>query len=217
MVAVVAHLAYGIALGVLLTADWMRQLPAPGEIDRSSRNHRWVGATMTADSRGDASSLGRVAEVGPKVAAVVARPACSTGRVAMSRTAVALRCGAKSDDGFGTADSSRGDRPIEDYGLIGDTRCAALVASDGSIDWMCVPRFDGPPVFGRLVGGPDAGTFRAWSAGSASVIVRRYRPETASLETTWRTEAAGSRSRRNDCRGDRRPVTFELARASAGC
>lgn len=88
----------------------------------------------------------------------------------------------------GPADpSTRGERPIEDYGLIGDTRCAALVASDGSIDWMCVPRFDGPPVFGRLVGGPDAGTFGLGPSGEASVIVRRYRPETASLETTWST------------------------------
>jgi GH15 family glucan-1,4-alpha-glucosidase len=79
-------------------------------------------------------------------------------------------------------------RPIEDYGLIGDTRTAALVASNGAIDWMCVPRFDGPPVFGRLVGGSDAGTFRLGPSGEANVIARRYRPETTSLETTWRAE-----------------------------
>ena len=84
--------------------------------------------------------------------------------------------------------SARAERPIEDYGLIGDTRTAALVASDGALDWMCLPRFDGPPVFGRLVGGSAAGTFRLGPSGEATVIARRYRPGTASLETTWRTE-----------------------------
>jgi GH15 family glucan-1,4-alpha-glucosidase len=77
--------------------------------------------------------------------------------------------------------------PIADYGLIGDTRTAALVSSDGAIDWLCVPRFDGDPVFGRLVGGPEAGSFRLGPAGDGSVARRRYLPESATLETTWAT------------------------------
>ena len=75
--------------------------------------------------------------------------------------------------------------PIGDYGLLGDTRTAALVSSDGAIDWLCVPRFDGEPVFGRLVGGPLAGSFRIGPARRAAVAERRYRPHTATLETTW--------------------------------
>jgi GH15 family glucan-1,4-alpha-glucosidase len=75
--------------------------------------------------------------------------------------------------------------PIEDYGLIGDTRTAALVSGDGAIDWLCVPRFDGEAVFGRLVGGPAAGTFRIGPAPPATIQERRYRSRTASLETTW--------------------------------
>src|SRR4051794_14172013 len=92
-----------------------------------------------------------------------------------------------------TPHASRGgpqapDVPIEDYGLLGDTRTAALVSSDGSIDWMCIPRFDGQPVFGRLVGGPTAGGFRLAPAHAATVISRSYRPDSATLETTWQTK-----------------------------
>jgi GH15 family glucan-1,4-alpha-glucosidase len=81
-------------------------------------------------------------------------------------------------------------RPIADYGLIGDTRTAALVSSDGAIDWLCAPRFDGEPVFGRLVGGPAAGTFRAGPTSPTAPISRRYRPASATLETVWATGAA---------------------------
>ena len=75
--------------------------------------------------------------------------------------------------------------PIDRYGMLGDTRTAALVSDDGAIDWLCVPRFDGEPLFGRLVGGPPAGTFRAGPAGPATIVERRYRRHTATLETTW--------------------------------
>jgi GH15 family glucan-1,4-alpha-glucosidase len=78
-------------------------------------------------------------------------------------------------------------RSIADYGLIGDTRTAALVASDGAIDWMCVPRFDGEPVFGALVGGDEAGCFRAGPRDRATPRARRYRRDTATLETVWAT------------------------------
>jgi GH15 family glucan-1,4-alpha-glucosidase len=75
--------------------------------------------------------------------------------------------------------------PIGNYGLLGDTRTAALVSSDGAVDWLCAPHFDGEPVFGRLVGGPPAGTFRVGPAGPATVVQRRYRRHTATLETSW--------------------------------
>jgi len=77
--------------------------------------------------------------------------------------------------------------PIADYGLLGDTRTAALTSSEGSLDWMCVPRFDGEPVFGSLVGGPAAGAFRLGPAEAAPVVDRRYHKNSATLETTWAT------------------------------
>ncbi|HJR24600.1 MAG TPA: glycoside hydrolase family 15 protein [Acidimicrobiales bacterium] len=78
--------------------------------------------------------------------------------------------------------------PIGDYGLIGDTRSAALVAPDGSIDWWCVTRFDDPPLFGRLVGGDPAGTFSIRPDEEAHDLRRAYRPDTVTLTTTWGVE-----------------------------
>lgn len=74
---------------------------------------------------------------------------------------------------------------IADYGLLGDTRTAALVSSNGSLDWMCAPAFDGEPIFGALLGGPEAGWFAACPAGPATMVSRRYWGNTATLATTW--------------------------------
>jgi GH15 family glucan-1,4-alpha-glucosidase len=80
--------------------------------------------------------------------------------------------------------------PIGDYGLIGDTRSAALVAPDGSIDWWCVPAFDNPPLFGRLVGGEAGGAFQISPAEPIRATQRAYRPDTATLVTTWSVDGA---------------------------
>lgn len=81
---------------------------------------------------------------------------------------------------------------IEEYALIGDQRGAALVRRDGSIDWLCLPRFDSAALFARLLGTSEHGFWQLAPAladgASASVPVRRYAGETMVLETEWVTE-----------------------------
>jgi GH15 family glucan-1,4-alpha-glucosidase len=76
------------------------------------------------------------------------------------------------------------------YGLLGDTRTAALVDSRGSIDWLCLPHFDGAPVFARLLAGHAGGHFAVGPAGPAELVARRYRPRTAVLESEWAVGSA---------------------------
>ena len=80
--------------------------------------------------------------------------------------------------------------PLEDYALIGDCETAALVSRDGSIDWLCWPRFDSPACFAGLLGTPEHGRWLLAPA-AASTITRQYRPNTLILETTFET-AGGS-------------------------
>ena len=77
---------------------------------------------------------------------------------------------------------------IEDYGLIGDCETAALVSRDGSIDWLCLPRFDAPACFAALLGTPDNGRWRIAPADPSPRITRQYRDGTLILETTFETE-----------------------------
>ncbi|MEX2556565.1 MAG: glycoside hydrolase family 15 protein [Actinomycetota bacterium] len=72
---------------------------------------------------------------------------------------------------------------IEDYGLIGDTQTAALVGRDGSIDWLCLPRFDSGACFAALLGSPSHGRWLLEPAGGSRPVSRRYRDGTLILET----------------------------------
>jgi GH15 family glucan-1,4-alpha-glucosidase len=80
---------------------------------------------------------------------------------------------------------------IEDYALIGDCHTAALVSKDGSIDWLCWPRFDSPACFAALLGSPDNGRWRIAPDEAPVKVTRRYWPGTLILETLFET-ASGS-------------------------
>jgi GH15 family glucan-1,4-alpha-glucosidase len=74
---------------------------------------------------------------------------------------------------------------IEDYALIGDTHAAGLVGRNGSIDWLCVPRFDSGACFAALLGEPKHGRWLLAPAGESRVARRRYRDDTLILETEF--------------------------------
>ncbi len=77
--------------------------------------------------------------------------------------------------------------PIEDYGIIGNTRTAALVSRGGSIDWLCLPRFDSEAVFAALLGTPEHGRWLIAPQDPDAGSSRRYRGESGILETRFET------------------------------
>jgi GH15 family glucan-1,4-alpha-glucosidase len=76
---------------------------------------------------------------------------------------------------------------IEDYGLIGDLQTAALVGYDGSVNWLCLPRFDSASCFAALLGDERHGRWLLAPAGEIQARSRRYRPGTLVLETDFET------------------------------
>src|SRR5580698_7177394 len=90
---------------------------------------------------------------------------------------------------------------IEDYGIIGDLHTSALVGRDGSIDWLCLPRFDSAACFARLLGDESNGYWRIAPLGADGKMVtstrRRYREGTLVLETEFETPTGSMRL--SDC------------------
>ncbi|MGW5618151.1 glycoside hydrolase family 15 protein [Streptomyces sp. NPDC003877] len=76
---------------------------------------------------------------------------------------------------------------IEDYAIIGDEQTAALVGTDGSVDWLCLPRFDSAACFAKLLGDEDNGYWRIAPVGADRCTRRAYRRDTLVLDTEWET------------------------------
>jgi GH15 family glucan-1,4-alpha-glucosidase len=95
--------------------------------------------------------------------------------------------------------------PLEDYALIGDARGSGLVSRSGSIDWLCVPRFDSGACMAALLGGPEHGRWLIAPRGEVKQTRRSYRGETFVLETVFETaegEVALIDCMNLDCKGD---------------
>jgi GH15 family glucan-1,4-alpha-glucosidase len=76
---------------------------------------------------------------------------------------------------------------IEDYAIVGDMQSAALICRDGSVDWLCLPRFDSAACFAALLGTEEHGSWRIAPAAADATSVRRYSGDTLILETDWET------------------------------
>ncbi|MFC8410184.1 glycoside hydrolase family 15 protein [Arthrobacter sp. NPDC057259] len=76
---------------------------------------------------------------------------------------------------------------IEDYAMVGDLHTAALISTEGSIDWLCLPQFDSPACFSALLDTPEAGRWLLAPAGGGECTRRKYRKNTLILETEWET------------------------------
>ena len=102
---------------------------------------------------------------------------------------------------------------IEDYAIVGDMQTAALVGRDGSVDWLCWPRFDSDACFAALLGSPDNGRWRIAPKLEPRRVTRRYRPGTLVLETEHEVE--GGRVRVVDFMPPRHDVS-DLVRVVEG-
>ncbi|MFJ6918356.1 glycoside hydrolase family 15 protein [Streptomyces sp. NPDC101133] len=105
---------------------------------------------------------------------------------------------------------------IEDYALIGDQQTAALVGTDGSVDWLCLPRFDSAACFAKLLGDEDNGHWRIAPKGAERCTRRAYRPDTLVLDTEWETEDGAVRVTDLMPQRDRAPDLVRIVEGLSG-
>ena len=105
---------------------------------------------------------------------------------------------------------------IEDYALIGDCHTGALVGADGSIDWLCLPRFDSPSMFGALLGDEDHGHWRVAPVSGGRCTSREYLEDTFVLVTRWETESGVAEVVDLMPHGDRRADLVRRVRGISG-
>src|SRR6187549_2091966 len=106
--------------------------------------------------------------------------------------------------------------PIEDYAMIGDLHTAALISMAGSIDWLCLPRFDTPALFAALLGGEDAGRWSLAPSGNVVDVHRSYMPGTFVLQTHWQTDDGDAEVWDFMPLGDQRPNLVRRIRGLSG-
>ncbi|KUN18972.1 glucoamylase [Streptomyces antibioticus] len=106
---------------------------------------------------------------------------------------------------------------IDDYALIGDEQTAALVGKDGSVDWLCLPRFDSAACFARLLGDENNGHWRIAPRDGPDRCARRaYRPGTLVLDTDWETDAGSVRVTDLMPQRDRAPDLVRIVEGLSG-
>ncbi|KOG33910.1 glycoside hydrolase family 15 protein [Streptomyces resistomycificus] len=105
---------------------------------------------------------------------------------------------------------------IEDYALIGDEQTAALIGMDGSVDWLCLPRFDSAACFARLLGNEDNGHWRIAPQGADRCKRRAYRPGTLVLDTEWETDDGSVRVTDLMPQRDRAPDLVRIVEGLSG-
>ncbi|WP_037907260.1 glycoside hydrolase family 15 protein [Actinacidiphila yeochonensis] len=105
---------------------------------------------------------------------------------------------------------------IEDYAIIGDLQTAALVGRDGSVDWLCLPRFDSGACFAALLGDEDNGRWRIAPAGSSHCSGRSYRGDTLVLDTLWETPTGTVRVTDFMPQRDRAPDVIRVVEGLSG-
>lgn len=105
---------------------------------------------------------------------------------------------------------------LEDYAVIGDTQAMALVGRSGSIDWLCLPRFDSGACFAALLGTPRHGRWLLAPAGAVQKIERRYRESSLVLETTFHTSEGAVRVVDAMPLRDRNPDVVRLVEGISG-